>query len=93
MVVGVLQVEIRLPNSHSLKEKRWTVKSIVTRLRNKFNVSVSETDEQDKWQLATLVIAHIGNGQTFSNQILDQALNFVLEIRQIEVIDSKLEFI
>ena len=93
MVIGVLQMAIRLPESHSLKEKRWTVKSIVTRIRNKFNVSVSEVDSQDAWQIATLAVAHVGNNRAHTNELLDQALNFVNQVKQVEVVDSQLQFL
>ena len=91
MVVGVLQIAIRLPVSHSLKEKRWTIKSLVTRIRNKFNVSVSEIDSQDSWQLATLAAAHVGNDRRYTNELLDQVLGFIEEVKRIEVIDSELQ--
>ena len=92
MVLAVLQLSIRLPEVHSLKEKRWHLKSLVTRIRNKFNVSVSEVDSQDSWQLATLAVAHVGNDRSHTNRLLDQTLNFVEGVRQIEVVDSQLEF-
>lgn len=91
MVVGVLQIALRLPESHSLKEKRRLVKSLVTRIRNKFNVSVSEIDSQDSWQLATLAVAHVGNDRRYTNELLDQVLRFSEGVRKMEVIDSRLE--
>ena len=50
--IGVLTLELRLENSHSLKEKRHVVQSLKDRLRHKFNVSVAEIDYQDLWQRA-----------------------------------------
>ena len=52
--IGVLTLELRLENSHSLKDKRHVVKSLKDRLRNKFNVSVAEIDYQDLWQRAVV---------------------------------------
>lgn len=93
MVIGLLQMALRLPEAQSLKEKRWVVKSLVTRIRNKFNVSVSEVESQDSWQLANLAIAHVGNDRGYTNELLDQVLNFAEGVKQIEVIDSRLEFL
>lgn len=93
MVIGVLQVAIRLPESHSLKEKRRLVKSLVARVRNKFNVSISEVDSQDSWQLATLAVAHVGNARRYTNELLDQALRFMEDVKKIEVVDSQLELL
>lgn len=92
MVLAVLQLAIRLPEAQSLKEKRWHLKSLVTRIRNKFNVSVSEVDFQDSWQRATLAVAHVGNERSHAHRMLDQVLNFARDVRQIEVVDSQLEF-
>jgi len=48
--IGVLMLELRLDESHSLKDKRHVVKGLKDRLRHKFNVSVAEIDFQDLWQ-------------------------------------------
>lgn len=92
MVLGVLRLALRLPEAHSLKEKRWLLKSLATRIRNRFNVSISEIDSQDKWQLATLAAAHVGTDRGHTNKLLDQVLDFAESVRQIEVVDSQLEF-
>lgn len=91
MVIGTLQVAIRLPESHSLKEKRRLVKSLVTRIRNQFNVSISEVNSQDSWQLASLAVAHVGSARPYTNEVLDRVRRFLEEVRSIEVIDSRLE--
>ena len=93
MVVGVLRLDIRLPEAHSLKEKRWLLKSLVSRIQNRFNVSISEIENQDTWQLATLAVAHVGSDRTHTNRLLDQVLNFAERVRQLEVIDSQIELI
>src|SRR6476646_3431773 len=50
--IGVLTLELRLENSHSLKDKRHVVKSLKDRLRHKFNVAVAEIEYQDLWKRA-----------------------------------------
>ncbi|MCM8769449.1 MAG: DUF503 domain-containing protein [Candidatus Omnitrophica bacterium] len=57
MVVGTLELEIFIPGSSSLKDKRRIVKSLRDKVRAKFNVSIAEIDFQDKWQRALLGIA------------------------------------
>lgn len=92
MVIGVLELVLRLPEAHSLKEKRRHLKSLVTRIRNKFNVSVSEVDHQDSWQSAVLAVAHAGKDRPFANQILDHVIDFTENVKSLEVVDSRLEF-
>lgn len=68
--IGVLTLEIRLENSHSLKEKRHVVKSLKDRLRQKFNVSVAEIDYQDLWQRALIATAVVSSDQAHGEQVL-----------------------
>ena len=68
MVVGICTVELYIPEAHSLKDKRGVVKSIIRRLRNKFNVSVCEADKHDIWKNATIGLAAVCNNK----EILDQ---------------------
>ena len=61
MVVGVLRLTLFLPENHSLKGKRQVLRSIKDRVRNKFNVSIAESDGHDMWQRAELGICQVGN--------------------------------
>jgi uncharacterized protein len=54
-----VRLELELPFSSSLKDKRQTIRSLKDRLRRK-NVSVVETDHQDLWQRATVELALAG---------------------------------
>jgi uncharacterized protein YlxP (DUF503 family) len=57
MHAAVLRVELRLPDAHSLKEKRGKLKPVIAELRRRFGISVAEVDHQDVWQRATLGLA------------------------------------
>lgn len=57
MYAAALRVELRVPNVQSLKEKRHTMRSLISYLTTKHPVSVAEVDHQDLWQRATLGIA------------------------------------
>ena len=61
MIVGSLMVRLLIRESRSLKDKRQVVQSIKDRLRNQFNVSVAEVEEQDNRQLAVLGFAMVSN--------------------------------
>lgn len=77
MNVGICKIRLRLPENQSLKGKRRVLKSITARLKNKFNVSVAEVDDQDLWQLATLGICCISNDQRFTNEVLSKVVDFI----------------
>jgi uncharacterized protein YlxP (DUF503 family) len=68
--VGVLTLELRLENSHSLKDKRHVVKGLQERLRNKFNVAVAEVDYQDLWQRAALAAVTVSSDHQHAEKIL-----------------------
>ena len=68
--IGVLTMELRLEESHSLKDKRHVVKSLKDRLRNRFNVSVAEIDHQDTWQRATLAAVTVASDHTHAERVL-----------------------
>lgn len=64
-----LTVRLHLPNSHSLKERRSVVRSLVKRLRNKFEAAVSETGGQDTWQIAEFTLAMVSSDMKFLENI------------------------
>lgn len=68
--IGVLILELRLEESHSLKDKRHYVKSLKDRLRAKFNVSVAEIDYHDLWQRGLVAVATVSGDQSHAEQVL-----------------------
>jgi uncharacterized protein YlxP (DUF503 family) len=94
MNVGTCRVKLRFPENHSLKGKRQILKSIITRLRSKFNVSVAEVDDNDLWQLATLGISCVSNNQRYTNEVLSKAVDFIVNGRfEIEIVDYEIEIL
>ena len=69
-VIGVLTLEIHVEHSHSLKEKRHVVKSLKDRLRERFNVSVSEIDFLDSWQNSVLAAVTVSADRIRAEQVL-----------------------
>jgi len=72
--VGLLSVELFLPDAQSLKDKRMVLRQVKDRLK-KFNVSVAEVEHQQLWQRAGLGIVSISNG----HDLVDKSLDAVLE--------------
>jgi uncharacterized protein len=86
MVVGVCTVELWIPESQSLKDKRQVLHSVKDRLRGKFNLSIAEVDGQDLWQKAVLGMACVANDGSHVEQVLEQALNVIKSMPTIEVV-------
>ncbi len=91
MVVGVLRLDLIIPQSGSLKAKRQVIKGIRERIRRRFNVSVCELDNQDKWQRATLGVAFLSNGSSYVHQILSGVEKALEGEGRIEILNSSLE--
>ncbi len=77
MLVGVMTAQMYMHGIASLKAKRSIVKSVIGRLRSRFNISVSEVDHQDNKTSAVLGIAVVSNDARFIDQQLDAILNFM----------------
>ncbi len=92
MSVGVCLLTLRLPGNDSLKGKRQIVKSLTTRLRNKFNVAVAEVADNDLWQVATIGITCVSNDAGHAREMLDSAVRFVERSRpDTELLDSEID--
>ena len=93
MIVGVLRIELFIPESGSLKSKRFAIKSIKVRLKSRFNVSVAEVDNSDKWQRTSLGIAVVSNESKHIESILGNVMNLVYGDKRVEVIDSTISYV
>lgn len=94
MNVGVARVSLRIPENMSLKGKRQVVKSIIGRVRGKFEVAIAEVDDNDVWQLATIGICTISNDKRHSNQVLSKVVNFITNGHfDAEILDYDIEII
>lgn len=77
MLVGTCQLVFHLPENHSLKGKRQVSRSLVQRIRNRFNVSVAEVSDQDRWQTLCLGVSCVTDDPRHANEILSKIVDFV----------------
>jgi len=92
MHIGVCQIELRLPENHSLKGKRQVIKSIIARLQNSYNVSVAEVDNQELWQIATLGITCVSNHRRHADETLANVIRFIIQnYPDLEIVSSEVE--
>ena len=92
-MLGTLKLSLYIHDSHSLKEKRKVVKSIVAKVQKRFNVSIAEVGSNDKWQMIELGISTVGNDRRFVNSILDNILSYLDSLYLGEIIDSDIEIL
>ncbi|MBF0160923.1 MAG: DUF503 domain-containing protein [Magnetococcales bacterium] len=92
--VAVLEVRLDLPGVRSLKEKRGIVKSLLERLRHRFQVAVAEVAHQDHWQTAGLGVAAIGNDVAVLQGWMQKVVQFIeTDGSGVVVVDFRLEFL
>jgi uncharacterized protein YlxP (DUF503 family) len=92
MHVSVCQIELRIPENQSLTGKRQVIKSIITRLQNRYKVSVAEVDNQNLWQLATLGVACVSNHRRHADEILANVVKFIAQnYPDVELLSSEIE--
>jgi uncharacterized protein YlxP (DUF503 family) len=92
MVIGLLDLEIFLPYSHSLKDKRKRLKGLRDRLRLRYNVAFAELDFQDKWQRAQMGIVTINRSQEVIAKTFQSILKDVDHHIEGEIIRSRIEY-
>ena len=93
MTVGVLQIEIAIPDAFSLKDKRRVVKSIKDRIAHAHNVSIAEVAALDEHRRAILGIAMVGNDSRYIEGGLSKLVDFVRLVPQVSLIDYQIELL
>lgn len=93
MIIGICRIEMFLPNLQSLKEKRRVLKSLIQRLRQKYNISIAEVENQDKWQRTTLAVVCVSTSSRFVNKVIEQILKEIEKFNEGHVINFDMEII
>lgn len=91
MVVGTLKIEFYLHDNRSLKGKRKIVKSMVDRVKHKFNVAIAEVGSNEKWQKIELGISTVGNDRGHVDASLNNIFAFLESLYLAEIVDSETE--
>ena len=93
MVLGIGIIVLIVHSSSSLKAKRQVVKSILGKVRSKFDTSIAEVDDQDKWQKCTIGFAVVTNDSGHAHKMLETVNGYVEGLHLAEVVDSRIEII
>ena len=94
MVIGLCTIELHLPASNSLKDKRSVLKSVIRRIRNEFNVSIAEVDDQDVWRSAVLGVVTVSNDRAYAHGLLTRVVNWIERNRlDADLVDYQIEML
>ena len=93
MIIGLLTLDLHIPESNSLKSKRMVIKSLIDRIKKKFNVSIAEVDANDLWQRSLLGVALVANETQLINKVFEKIKNLISDTHTVELIDSTMELL
>ena len=93
MVIGVCKLEFRIPENHSLKEKRHVLRKLIDRVRTRFNVAIAEVGDNDLWQRAQMGFCTVGNDRRHINSSLDKVIYFIEQMNLVEMVHTEIEII
>ena len=91
MVVGTLKIEFLLSDNRSLKGKRKVVKSMVDKVKSRFNVAIAEVGSNDKWQKIELGISTVGNDRRHIDSSLNHTLKFLDSLYLAQIVNTEME--
>ena len=92
MIVGLLTVELHVPGSRSLKDKRMVLRRVKDRLK-KFNVAVSEVEHQDLWQRAALAVVTVSTDQAHADRELAACADEIERVEPGLITRTEIEFL
>jgi hypothetical protein len=93
MPIGLLTLEIHIPDARSLKDKRQVLRSLKDRLRHQFNVAVAELDHQDVWQRALVGIVTLSNDEQHVRESLDHVAAEAERVLGRDLVSQEMEFL
>ncbi|WP_298843565.1 DUF503 domain-containing protein [Clostridium sp.] len=91
MKILIMKVTLRASWSHSLKEKRMVVKSIIQKLKNKFNISVAEVDDQDIHQTIVIGVAGLCGTSSQLDSTMEHIITFIEDNTDAEIVNIQNE--
>ena len=93
MIIRRCLIRLRLFSPNSLKEKRRILKSLIERLKSRYNISIAEVGENDSWQIAEIGIAVVANKAVFADEVINKIVHFIDNFDSVEIIDIDIEMI
>jgi uncharacterized protein len=93
MHIGVLQIEIAIPDAMSLKDKRQVVKSLKDRIAHGHNVSIAEVGALDEHRRSIIGMAMVSNDKRYVEGALSKLVDFVRMTPQASLIDYQIELL
>lgn len=92
MIVALARLTLHLPENHSLKGKRKVIKSLIEKIRHRFDATVAEVDDHELWQKAQLGMAMVSNDSQLLDARVTKIVRFIEDQHVVQIVDTKVEF-
>jgi uncharacterized protein YlxP (DUF503 family) len=89
-MIKACQIEIYIYDSNCLKDKRRILKSIIDKLKSRYNISIAETDYNDKWNRSIITFAAVSNSSHHLEIIVSKVLNSIENDSRIEILNREI---
>ena len=93
MIVGICSIKLMLYESNSLKDKRHIIKSVMGRIKSRFNVSIAEVGLNDSWKTSIIGFACVTNDTGHASETISKILKFIDGDSRVEIIDYNIEIL
>ncbi len=92
MIIGLLTLEIYIPYSHSLKEKRKTLNKLKDRLKKRYNIAFAELDYLDKWQRSKIGLVTLNTQKSMIDKVFQKIISEAEENIEGEILQKEIYF-
>ena len=93
MIIGSCELKLQIFEANSLKEKRHAIKSIIGRLKSRFNISIAEVGLNDSWQTTIIGFACVTNDSNHANEVISKVIKFIDGDSRVEIIEYNIELL
>lgn len=93
MIIGIMEIELYIYEANSLKEKRRVIKSLIERLKSRYNISIAEISLCDTWNKSIIGLGIVSNSSTQINKVLSKVFEFIENDTRVEIIKHNIEIL
>lgn len=93
MIIGACRIKLHIFESYSLKDKRQVVKSLIERLKARYNISIAEIDDLDSWQTALIGFACVSNKTKHVQSVINNVIKFIDNDGRLEITGQDIEIL
>lgn len=93
MIIASCSLKLMIYESNSLKDKRQVLKSLIERIKYRFNVSIAEVDLNDKWQVSVIGIVCVTKDRKHADQMISNVINFIDGDVRLEILEQNIEIL